>query len=160
MVDAHSGYYFTPSFDNYDPSNTDSFGGRPDVIAGVSPYPANKTINNWLNPGAFKVPGCPDSTPLCTNPVSLGRFGNAPVNSLEGPDFTDFDLSFMKDARLTERFTLEFRATATNVFNHPNFTTPAADISSTATYGVITSTAADLPNMVLRYVDFMLRLRF
>jgi hypothetical protein len=37
QVDAHSGFYFTPSFDSYDTSNTNNPGGRPDVVAGVSP---------------------------------------------------------------------------------------------------------------------------
>jgi hypothetical protein len=144
QVDAHSGFFFTPSFDGFDPSNTNNPGGRPDVVAGVRPYAANKTIDNWLNAAAFKIPGCPDSTPLCTNPANVGRFGNAGVNTLEGPDLTDFDLSQMKDFRLTERFTLQFRATATNVFNHPNFGVPSADISAPGSYGRITSTAFDL----------------
>jgi hypothetical protein len=160
-VVAEAGKYFTPSFDGFDPSNTNSFGGRPDVVAGVSPYASSKTINRWLNPAAFKIPGCPDSTPLCSNPANIGRFGNAGVSSLEGPPLTDFDLSLMKDFRVSERFTLQFRATATNVFNHPNFGQPAADISAgPGNYGVITGTAFDLQGQQSRFIDFMLRLRF
>jgi hypothetical protein len=159
-VDAHSGHYVTPSFDGFDPSNTNNYGGRPDAIAGVSPVPAHQTINNWLNPAAFKVPGCPDSDPLCSNPADIGRFGNAGVNTLEGPGLTDFDLSLMKDFHMTERFTLQFRATATNVFNHPNFGIPGSDISSPGTYGVVTSTAFDLHGQQSRFIDFMLRLQF
>jgi Carboxypeptidase regulatory-like domain len=161
MVDAHSGFYFTPSFDGFDPSNTNNFGGRPDAIAGVRPVPASgQSISNWLNPGAFKVPGCPNSDPLCSSPADIGRFGNAGVNTLAGPGLTDFDLSLMKDFHLTERFTLQFRATATNVFNHPNFGLPASDISSPGTYGTITSTAFDLYGQQSRFIDFMLRLQF
>lgn len=161
MVDAHSGLYFTPSFDAFDPSNTNNYGGRPDAIAGVNPVPSSgQTINNWLNPAAFKVPGCADATPLCTNPANIGRFGNAGVNTLEGPGLTDFDLSLMKDFHLTEQFTLQFRATATNVFNCPNFGAPASDISSPGTYGVVTSTAFDLYGQQSRFIDFMLRLEF
>ncbi|HUY15543.1 MAG TPA: TonB-dependent receptor [Terriglobia bacterium] len=161
MVDAHSGLFFTPSFDGFDTSNTNNPGGRPDVIAGVSPVPSTgQTINNWLNPAAFKIPGCTNANPLCSNPANIGRFGNAGVNTLEGPGLTDFDLSLMKDFHLTERFTMQFRATATNVFNHPNFGMPASDISSPGTYGTVTSTAFDLYGQQSRFIDFMLRLQF
>ena len=161
MVDMHSGLYFTPTFDGYDPSNTNSFGGRPDAVVGQTTAPTSgQTINHWLNPGAFAIPGCPDATPLCQNPANIGRFGNAAVNSLVGPGLTDVDLSLMKDFQLTERFVLQFRATATNVFNHPNFGIPGSDISSPGTYGVITSTAFDLYGQQSRFIDFMLRLQF
>jgi len=160
MVDAHSGLYFTPSFDGVDTSNTNNPGGRPDVVAGVPVYAPNKSINNWLNPAAFKIPGCPDNNTLCTKPADIGRFGNAGVNTLAGPGLTDFDLSLMKDFHLTERFTLQFRATASDVFNHPNFGTPASDISASGSYGVITSTAFDLYGQQSRFIDFMMRLRF
>jgi len=61
---------------------------------------------------------------------------------------------------MTERFTLQFRATATNVFNHPNFGIPGSDIQSPGTYGVVTSTAFDLHGQQSRFIDFMLRLQF
>lgn len=160
MVDAHSGLYFTPSFDGFDTSNTNNPGGRPDAIAGVNPAAANQTRTNWLNPGAFEVPGCTSANPLCSNPADIGRFGNAGVNTLEGPRLVDLDLSLMKDLHLTERFILEFRTTATNVFNHPNFGLPASDISAPGSYGVITNTAFDLNGQQARFIDFMLRLRF
>jgi hypothetical protein len=66
----------------------------------------------------------------------------------------------MKDFPITERFNLEFRGTATNVFNHPNFSNPAADISSPGTFGISTSTSYELYGQQSRFVDFMLRLRF
>jgi hypothetical protein len=31
-----SGLFFTPSFDGFDPSNTNTFGGRPDVVSGLA----------------------------------------------------------------------------------------------------------------------------
>lgn len=161
MVDAHSGFFFTPSFDSVDTSNTNNPGGRPDAVAGVSPVPSSgQSINNWLSPAAFKVPGCANTDPLCTPAVNIGRFGNAGVNTLVGPRLVDLDLSLMKDFHLNERFTLQFRATATNVFNHPNFGAPASDISSPGTYGSITSTAFDLYGQQSRFIDFMLRLQF
>lgn len=160
VVDKHSGFYFTPSVTGFDTSNTNSFSERPDVVPGVDPYAAHKNINGWLNPGAFKIPGCPDTTPLCSAPPNVGRFGNASVNSLVGPGFTDVDLSMYKEIRVAERITAKVNATATNVFNHPNFGVPAANIRSTGTYGVITSTAADLYGQQSRFLNFGFRLQF
>ena len=121
---AEAGPYYTPSFSGFDTSNTNNFGGRPDRIGS----------------NVFVVPGCPASNPVCSNPVNVGRFGNSGVNVLQAQGFTDFDLSLMKDFHLTERFVLQFRATATDVFNHPNFGVPASNISSPGTYGIVTST--------------------
>ncbi len=141
---AESGPYYTPSFSGFDPSNTNSFSGRPDRTG----------------PATFAIPGCPVANPLCPNPANVGRFGNAGRNILKGPGFTDFDLSLMKDFSLTERFVLQFRATATDVFNHANFGIPASNISSPGTYGRVTSTFAELLGQNARQIDFMLRLQF
>ena len=82
------------------------------------------------------------------------------MNVLEGPKLVDFDLALMKDFHLTERFTLQFRGTASNVFNHPNFGIPGNNISSPGTFGVITSTAFEVYGQQSRFIDFMLRLQF
>jgi len=66
----------------------------------------------------------------------------------------------LKDFHLNERFILQFRATASNVFNHPNFGTPGSDISAPGSYGAVTSTAYDLYGQQSRFIDFMMRLRF
>lgn len=159
IMDKHSGFYFTPTVSGFDTSNTNSFTERPDVVPGVNPYAAHKSISAWLNPSAFKVPGCPDSVPLCSTPADVGRFGNASVNSLVGPGLTDVDLSMYKEFHM-ERMTATINATATNVSNHPNFAVPSANIRSTGTYGVITSTAADLYGQQSRFLDFGARLQF
>jgi len=137
-----------------------SSGNRRPQKTGVCASQPNKSINNWLNPAAFKIPGCPDNNTLCTNPADIGRFGNTTPNLLEGPGLTDFDLSLMKDFHMTDRIALQFRATASNVFNHPNFGNPGSDISAPGSYGVITSTAFDLYGQQSRCIDFMMRLRF
>jgi hypothetical protein len=139
-----SGLYFTPSFDGFDPSSTNFFGGRPDVVLGASTVPpGGRTVNKWFNPAAFKIPGCPDSDPVCTNPANVGRFGNAGVNTLEGPSLKNLDFGLFKDFRLLEGVNLGFRAVFSNVFNHPAFGLPLADISSTSTVGSIVSTSGN-----------------
>jgi len=78
-----SGQFFTPSFSGFDPSNTNTIGGCPDVAAGVSTDPpGGPSINRWLNAAAFKIPGCPDANPVCSNPANIERTGNAGLGIL------------------------------------------------------------------------------
>jgi hypothetical protein len=137
---SQTGLWFTPSFSGFDPSNTNTIGGRPDQLANVPLYPANQSISQWFNPAAFVIPGCPATTPACTNPAPVGRFGNAANYQLQGPSINTLDLSLLKDFRILEGKTLRFQAIFSNSLNHPNFGLPAANISSPATVGRITST--------------------
>ena len=61
---------------------------------------------------------------LMTAPAP-GTFGNFPVNGLNGPSYFNFDFSFTKRIRITERVRFEIKGTAINVLNHPNFIFPA-----------------------------------
>lgn len=135
-----TGIWFTPAFTGFDTSNTNNIGGRPDELAGVPLYPANRSISEWFNPAAFAIPGCPASQPVCSNPAPVGRFGNAAPYQLAGPSLEDLDLALMKDFHFTEKKFLRFEAIASNAMNHANFGLPAATINSTATVGQITST--------------------
>jgi hypothetical protein len=66
-------------------------------------------------------------------PASNGAptgFGSIGRNSIYGPHFFDVDMSLMKEVRIKERLTFSFGAQAYNVFNHPNFDNPVADISN------------------------------
>ena len=97
MVTLQTGQWFTPIFDGFDPSNTNTIGGRPDRIAGASLYPANQSINNWFNVAAFRIPGCPDNNPVCDSPANIGRFGNSGINILRTPAMKNLDLALMKE---------------------------------------------------------------
>lgn len=157
-----SGGFYTPSFDGFDPSNTNNFGGRPDVVAGVSTVPAGgRTLSEWFNPAAFKVPGCPDSTPLCSNPANIGRFGNAGNNTLQGPGLRNLDLGLLKNFHVLENKTLQFQAMFSDVFNHPYFANPDGDISD-GTTGSITATHLNfLPgSSASRQINFAMRFDF
>jgi hypothetical protein len=62
----------------------------------------------WLNPAAFVA-----------NP--LGTYGNVGRNSLRGPGFFGFDLALTRTFKINERFALQARGEAFNIFNHTNF---------------------------------------
>ena len=101
---------------------------RPNVIC--DPYAAagQQSITNWFNPACVVVPTDPSQP-----------FGNAPRNSVRGPDFRQFDLAANKRITLAGRTQLEIRIEAFNLFNRVNYTAPLANRSA-STFGTITST--------------------
>ena len=54
---------------------------------------------------------------MCPGPAQ----GNAPRNFLRGFGAWQMDLAVRREFPIHERLTLQFRAEAFNVFNHPNF---------------------------------------
>jgi hypothetical protein len=112
--------------------------------------------------GALAIPGCPASNPVCTNPANVGRFGNAGNTILSGPGMRNLDLAVLKDFRIRERLVLQFDGNFGNIFNHPNFGNPTANISTPATGSTITSTLGNYlqGSPPARAIYFMLRLKF
>jgi hypothetical protein len=88
-----------------------------------------------------------------------GTFGNVSRGGFLGPGLTTFDTSLFKKSGINEKWNMQFRAEAFNIFNHANFGEPNAavftgnNISGSA--GVITGTATASLQM-----QFALRLRF
>lgn len=69
---------------------------------------------------------------------AVGTFGTAGRDILRGPRYFDTDLSVIKNTKLAERISLQFRAEFFNLFNNVNFTPPNSNRSS-AQFGQITS---------------------
>jgi hypothetical protein len=67
------------------------------------------------------------------------NFGNLPRNSFRGPRYFNIDSTLFKTIPIRERMQLTLGASAYNLFNHPNFADPNADIASSG-LGLITST--------------------
>jgi hypothetical protein len=119
-----TGHYFSPNFSGADPSNTNTFGGRPDRICNGNLPSGQRNVNHWFDPSCFVLP-------------PRGRFGNSGGNVLEGPGYHMHHVSLAKTFNLTERFKFTFTAAISNLFNHPNFARPAANISAPGSVGVI-----------------------
>jgi Carboxypeptidase regulatory-like domain len=154
VLTAQTGTWFNPTFSGFDVSNTNTIGGRPDLLPGVSLTPANQTITNWFNAAAFAIPGCPATTPVCTSPTNVGRFGTAAQNLLSGPGLFAWNAGIHKDFTLHERARLLVQFTATNVINHVNYNNPSTNISSPATVGRITSAGAARTGEVAARIEF------
>jgi hypothetical protein len=75
-------------------------------------------------------------------PNALQTFGDTGKNILRGPRFFDADLAAVKNAKITERLSMEFRAEFFNAFNNVNFGRPDGNLADIgATYGEITGLA-------------------
>lgn len=121
-----SGAYFSPSFSGSSPSNTGVNGGLPDLVGDPNNVPGGRNYKMWFNPAAFAVP-------------PSGRFGSALPNSLTGQPLNTHHVSIAKRFRIRERLSYTFTAAVSNVFNHPAFNAPLANIS-VAGVGAFTST--------------------
>ena len=102
------------------------------------------TIQNFA-----ATPGCVllDPTVGTSAANTITTFGDVKRNALTGPDFKNMDFSIIKNTKVTERLTTQFRVEAFNVFNHPNFAPPSTPGTigtvmggPTTTFGVINST--------------------
>jgi hypothetical protein len=82
-------------------------GNRPDVTGSIT-YP--HTANQWFNTSVFSFPACATG-PDC--------YGNLPFDAITGPGRQNWDLSLLKNFAFTERFRVEFRVEAFNIWNHP-----------------------------------------
>ncbi len=92
-------------------------GQRPNLILGVPIYASNQTINNWFNAAAFSAP-------------ANGTWGNLGRYIANGPGTYEIDSSLQKRFRLNERVTINFRADAFNLMNHPQYKNPASTVGS------------------------------
>jgi len=134
----------TPVNLNYAPSAAQQVSGaptyRPNIIG--EPKVVNGTAERWL-----------DSTTVVL-PTGLDPFGNVGRNAVRGPGLAQMNLGLHKEFAFTERWKLEFRTEAFNLFNKTNFGNPNATRSSGA-FGTITSL-----NGPAREIQMALRLAF
>ncbi|HVA71645.1 MAG TPA: TonB-dependent receptor [Candidatus Limnocylindrales bacterium] len=125
---------------------------RPNV---TGPVQVTGNINHWIaNPSVFTSPCTTTSGVTTCSPGNLGR------NTIIGPKFVNTDFSVIKNTKINQRFNLQFRAEAFDVFNHPNFGDPNLSLGSSS-FGVITSTrfgAADFGSS--RQIQLALKLQF
>jgi hypothetical protein len=123
VVVARSGFPFNANVFGVSPDPGGYALTRPDRVPGQS---------SWLS-----SPGAPGGKILNTNafvvPSSV-RQGTEGRNDVPGFGLTQVDLSLGRKFHLTDHVTLQFRADAFNVLNHPNFANPFAYIQFGSIY--------------------------
>jgi hypothetical protein len=110
-------------------------------------------LTHYFNAGAFcavPVIGQVNGTGGATG------YGNTGRSILLGPPQKNWDIAVTKKTRvggINENAYLEFRSEFFNAFNHPQFSNPAANVASSGTFGVITTTTVGprIIQMALRY---------
>jgi hypothetical protein len=151
LVTARTGFPVNVTIDR---SSSDTPDGntnnqRPDLVPGVSlTPPGGQSVGAWINPTAFATP-------------APGTWGNAPRNLLRAPGAWQIDMGVSKRLLFTERVQLQFRTDIFNIFNHPQYGSPNADVSAKG-FGQIASTINIGPvgTGTARQVQFALRLGF
>jgi hypothetical protein len=134
-----------------DPRRISSFPGAGANCSTASTDPSgNISGNYYFDPTAFD---CQFNNDLHLAPGSLASFGNLGRNSLRGPGINNWDISFLKDTKLTESKKLEFRAEFFNAFNHVQFLNPDP-FGFDSTFGQVSQTRGP------RLVQFGLKLYF
>ena len=147
LFTAQSGFPFTPQL-SYNPSNNGDT--RNPVRPFRNPDFTGAVIlgqpSQWFNPAAFLAP-----------PPNSGFYGNLGRDTLIGPGLASWDFSVLKDSRIRERLSLQFRAEIFNLLNRANFNTPNLIVFTpsglSGTTGAITSTST-----TARQVQFGLKL--
>jgi hypothetical protein len=121
-------------------SASDQGEDRANFVAGQSLSVKQGSRAQWLkqyfNTAAFT-----------TNPA--GTFGNTGKGIMRAPHTTFGDAGIDKNWTFAERYGVQFRWEFFNVFNHPSFASPGANISwGTSSFGVISGTGSEAPRVM------------
>ena len=105
-----------PLLSGEDTALTDTTQNPNQVLA--DPYAPNKSMAQWLNPAAFRVP-------------AVGTFGNmSTAPAIYGPGSFRLDMGLTRRFQLKEGHELQFRAEVFNVPNHVNPGNPTTIVTS------------------------------
>lgn len=99
------------------------------------------------------------------NLLPPGTYGDSGRGIISGPGFANTDFSILRDFKLRERLTLQFRTEMFNAFNQVNFSlpnsyansavvTPSGTLANGGTFGQIQSTVSGTG----RQIQFALKL--
>jgi hypothetical protein len=138
-----------------------SFTGASDrafVVAGVSPTARTdgntglhtRTPQNWFNTAAYRSNDPANGSNVTSDSASgyVYNYGTARFDSIRGPGLQDVDFSLVKHVRIDDRNSVEFRADAFNLLNHPNFTNPSAAYGGTTGTGITPGSTAVVTSTV------------
>jgi len=122
----------------------------------ATPGDNHARLNAWINPNAYTSAPCIGGTiegECATSGGGLG-FGNSAVGAIMGPGQFNWDLSLIKNTKITEGLTMQFRTEFYNVWNHAQFNPPVNNRAD-VTFGQIQNSSVPP-----RIMQFALKLLF
>ncbi len=122
-----------------------------DLIGDFSfPFDTPSAANNGSHLYTNRNPrsGQPYFNPNYFVPNPLGQVGDISRRFFSGPGIDNYNLSLLKDTKITEKTQLQFRAEAFNVFNHAQFNNPSGSINNTGLGGFGYVTSAQNPRIM------------
>ena len=107
--------------DDHSLEGSSLYADTPDFLGGnldfMNPRKANINTNiPYFNTSLF-------------TPSAIGSEGTSNRAFFHGPGFNQWDMSLLKDTKITERTSVEFRAEFFNLFNHAQFINPSGNIN-------------------------------
>jgi hypothetical protein len=128
----NSGEFLTPLWTGPDPTGARHTNSRTPANVTIRPnqlrdgnLPGDqRTTDRWFDAGAF-------------GPPSPGQFGTSAKGVIKGPGVNVWHAGLFKNIPFHERVRLRFEITATNFFNHPNYSNPNMNITDAGNVGVI-----------------------
>jgi hypothetical protein len=134
----YSGQFLTPLWTGPDPAGIAFTNSRtpatvtirPDQLRDPNMPEDQRSVGRWFDAAAFG-----------NLSAGLGRFGTGAKGTIKGPGVNVWHVGLYKVLPINERMLFRWEATATNFFNHPNYSNPATNISQTANVGVISGVA-------------------
>lgn len=123
-----------------------------DPFAGLTQPPTvnGRFVNGiqYYNPAAFALP-------------APGSYGTIERNAFYGPGFASVDLSVLKNFKIKERYSIQFRSEIFNIFNRLNMGNPDGSVSG----GLISGTrhGGDAPGIGYgepRNIQFVVKFLF
>ena len=107
------------------------------------PIFAAGTADCWISASGFQR----------LDPIAqAGQFGNAGRNIAQGPGFEQWDFSALKNFRVTENRTIQFRGEFFNIFNRANLGLPVNDLNSSNFGQIQTSSPGRLVQFALKFL--------
>ena len=149
ILAVQTGFPFTPQL-GYNPTgNGDTRNPvRPNWNPNFSGALYPRTPQQYFNAAAFLPP-------------AAGTYGNVSRDALTGPGLSELDFSATRNAHLTERLGLQFRAEFFNILNHTNLQTPNEVTYTSATSGVSpTAGLVSATSTTSRQIQFGAKLSF
>jgi hypothetical protein len=129
----YSGQFLTPLWTGPDPTGT-AFSNnrtpanvtrRPEHLRNANLPSDKRSINRWFDETAFAAP-------------RPGQFGSSAKGVIKGPNARVLHAGLYKTLAFAERGPrVRLELTATNVYNHPNWSNPTVNISQAGNIGVI-----------------------